>query len=110
MYSRPLIMRRASARSGGNSSSTVRVILFVGPGVFFSLVPQWLACFQHVLDAFERLWFTAQRDKRLALEIEKVLLADPLARREIAAAKNVSNFAADVQIVLAHIATLLHNI
>src|SRR5205823_5994744 len=74
------------------------------------LVAQCLARFQHVLDAFERLWFTAQRDKRLALQIKKVLLVDPLARRELPAAKNVSDFARDVQIVLAHIATLLHDV
>ena len=63
-----------------------------------------------MLDSFERLRLAAQRDKRLALEIKKVLLVDPLARREIAAAKNVSDFARDVQIVLAQIATLLHDV
>src|SRR5260370_36139772 len=46
----------------------------------------------------------------MGLEIKNVLLLNPRAGRETAAAKNVSHFVADVQIVLAHIATLLHDV
>src|SRR5260370_41123654 len=46
----------------------------------------------------------------MGLEIKNVLLLNPRAGRETAAAKNVSHVVADVQIVLAHIATLLHDV
>src|SRR5262245_2859789 len=41
-----------------------------------SLIPQRLSGFQRVLNALPRLAFCDQTEKRLALEVEQVLLAD----------------------------------
>src|ERR1044071_1063005 len=81
MYSSPLKCRRSSALPSRFSSSAVRVI-----NSPFSLIPQGLPRRKHVRDALDGLRLAAERDERLAFEVEEVLLVHPLRRGDVAAA------------------------
>src|SRR5713226_5024695 len=62
-------------------------------------VAKRFAGLERVRDALLRLAFTAKGDERFALEIQNVLFADELRRRERAAGQNVGELASDVDVV-----------
>src|SRR6185503_18149677 len=62
-------------------------------------IPKRLALLQHVLDAVARLRFPAQRQERLALQVQDVLLADGRARRHGAARQDARQVGADLVVV-----------
>ena len=66
-----------------------------------SLVSQRLSGLQRVLNALERLALAAQLEKRLALEVQEVLLADRRLMRQRAAGQDVGERAADDRVVIA---------
>ena len=59
-----------------------------------------LARLERVLDPLERLALAEQAQKRLALEIEQVLLAHRRRVRQVAAGEDVGELAADERIVI----------
>src|SRR5262252_2090266 len=75
-----------------------------------NLVPQRLTSLEHVLNSLECLWLAAERNKRLTLKIEKVLLINPLARRYAATAKNICHLFRHAGVVFAHVTALLHHV
>src|ERR1700688_1245865 len=66
-------------------------------------IPQWLARLQGVGDALLGFAFAAEGDERFALQVEDVLFADELRRRERAAGKDVGEFVRDESIVFRYI-------
>src|SRR6185437_11709405 len=70
-------------------------------------VPQRFALGQHVLDALAGLGFPAQREERLALEVEDVLLADRRASRDGPAREDARQVAAHLGVVLADLVRAL---
>src|SRR5438270_2670323 len=56
--------------------------------LFTFLVPEWFARCEHGLDAFQGLLVVQRREKRLLLQLEHVILRDPLRGRKLAAAQD----------------------
>src|SRR5688572_32140299 len=65
----------------------------------YRLVPERLVVLQHVLDASERLFFAAEREKRLELQIEVGLLRQQRAGGHVAATENVSDLLREQAVV-----------
>src|SRR6185295_5398564 len=65
------------------------------------LIPQRLAGLQHVLNPFLSLLLAAQRNKRLAFEIQQILLRHQRLMRQVAASDYVSQLLRYVRVVLA---------
>src|SRR5690606_24712237 len=63
-------------------------------------VPQRLPGLQRVLNPFERLRLAEQTEKRLALEIEQMLLGDHGGVRQVAAGEDARQLAADQGVVV----------
>src|SRR5436190_7072044 len=64
-------------------------------------VPQRFARLERVLNALERLALAAQLQKRFALQIQQILLADGRLMRERSARQNRRERAADERVVVA---------
>src|SRR5262245_45109407 len=71
------------------------------PWISITSVPQRLAGVERVLDARQRLRLGAQREERLALEVEEVLFADERGAGERSAGEDVRQLPADERVVIA---------
>src|SRR4029450_5890609 len=74
---------------------------------FISSIPSvadHLAGHQKALDPLHRLGLAEQGQKRVALQVEDVLLGDPLAERQLAAAQDPGQVAGDHAVVVAGLA------
>src|SRR5271166_4092941 len=76
----------------------------------FASVPQRLACFQREPDAFGGLFFTAQREKRRAFEIQQIVLGQQGSGGDIASRKNMRHMVCHLHIVVADELALAHEI
>src|SRR6266513_5456964 len=82
----------------------------LGAGETVFLVAERLAGFQGVSDAFLGFLFSTERHEGFALEIQDILFADQLRRRQGTARQNVRELAADMRVVLGGIAAAEHHV
>src|SRR5580658_5207307 len=90
--------------SGGPRTATSRISV----ARFIALIPERLAGFERVSDALLRLALATEREKRLSLEIEQVLLADRSPGSHTASAENIRRPAGHFLVVLRCVTRLAH--
>src|SRR5271157_4470594 len=79
-------------------------------GALPPLVAQRLAGFERVGDAFLSLLLAAKRDEGFALQIQNVLFADQLRRRQRTACKNVGELPRHMRVVIGSVAAAHHQV